>query len=1326
MKNILLIGVGGTGSKTVDILFQKIQELNKNENQINAVVFDTDAGDIKKIEWATAIPMADNASVGTICDRIGSNYIREWFPHDDMAIRSQEMFRGASQWRKKSYLAFLNTMNKPKYRSAFINVLEKMTLDPNAPCEVYVITSVAGGTGSGSFIPIALFAKRYLRRNLGKSPVINALIALPDIYADGQTPENTTKIYANAYAIFRELNAINLVSRGYNKGDQLNKKAPVRMTIGHRDEPSVGLLFDAQDKSFWTPDAAPFNQVFVLDKIPNVTSVTAHNIVLANSLYSLICTEIGDRFDSEISNHELVRSQNNGSSAIYAGISTSEIRFPKDTILDYVAHKKTIMSCEGEMLSLHKAVEARIKEKERQEKEMGRAYVPKDTDYAETIQNELINDAENNDSQINDIVDRGTCVYDKQGKKEKGTNTAIKFFEFMDNGIGERIPDEESAKSAIEDAISGVKNNKKATPNSVQDTALEVNELIRSYFISCVDTIKRTKSSLGNAIIAFDNNVEVDKKNKYSLINGILKDKDGNFLHPVAAMAQLSRLKLKIAEEILPEDEEYKRVLKGREVTEIPDTFYARAKFAAPKGEKINVKKSVYNKLNNRFTELLKGDNAYVKVPAKKTDCKADAYILGLDAIATIDQIKENSINELKTLVFGIVNKAIDTLMAKYRSFFIRFEKEKENLLELAKDVRRKDATTQDSVINVYSSAEEKDNILDKVLNSAGPVSATDIVETDNIVGKGVFAAAFNAACAEINQSQNFNDKDAGAINGLFKAMIDAYKKSIKNSEIFNEIYNANVVEAIKMECGDNKDKAKGKIKAYFATANEAARPSIKIDMRDNIGDIVKPANVTVFMLSTNTGRFIKKNSEYFELKVPTDQNKESKVIEACAEQFIRTYSGDETARVAVVDNIPDNVIYCTGEVMDVSALRIAKFNELGDDNIYFSYYNQAIRNIKRYETEMWNPHLGNNMHLRGYLPYMNERMEKIYDDKMVKALFYGLWKENIKFDKRSTAGKSNAKMFYLIDGEGRKNAIRTIDGNEINLENAAQLVKWFRNQDEFIQEWSDKFDDEITRIKNSLPNITSDTQYDELERKITGCDFMELLNNTLFKVEGYVDEFAPKCKIVEPTKSKKGPSIIELAFLVKNSEESIRDCDDAERIITVAYDIFLDICKFRANPDISLERFMRIYDWELRKVFEGILNTKMVMKEEKYCKEYVEQIAAWFNNVKIFQALSEAKPFNANHELNITDKFDYQTSANIMKAINKAAVLKAKDKAEEAAKNAQEVLVAKEYAVASTEGFETVNEEVVSDSTDPAPVETPVVAEKRGRGRPAGTTKQN
>ena len=175
--------------------------------------------------------------------------------------------------------------------------------------------------------------------------MIYAMIALPDIFAGQQTKDNKIKVYANAYAILRELNAINLVARDYNSGRTARKQSPIKFKIGHENEPNVGLLFDASNKQFWTPEAAPFNQIFLLDRIPGVKSIKAHNIVLANSLYTLLCTEIGNKFDSEVSNHELLRSQNNGSNAIYAGISTSQINFPIESILDYLAHEDTVFSC---------------------------------------------------------------------------------------------------------------------------------------------------------------------------------------------------------------------------------------------------------------------------------------------------------------------------------------------------------------------------------------------------------------------------------------------------------------------------------------------------------------------------------------------------------------------------------------------------------------------------------------------------------------------------------------------------------------------------------------------------------------------------------------------------------------------------------------------------------------------------------------------------------------------------------------------------------------------------------------------------------------------
>ena len=1252
MKNILLIGVGGTGSKTVDTLFQKIKELNpQTENNISAIVFDTDVGDIRKIESATPIPMADNASVGTICDRIGTEYIKEWFPCDDKAIRSQEMFRGASQWRKKSYLAFLNLMSKPKYRTTFINTLEKMTLDPSAPCEVYVISSVAGGTGSGSFIPIALFAKRYLRKNLGKSPIINAMIALPDIYAESQTPENNTKIYANAYAIFRELNAINLVSRGYNKGDQLNKKSPVKLKIGNAEEPNVGILFDSMDKSYWTPDAAPFTQVFVLDKIPGVTSITAHNIVLANSLYSLICTDIGDKFDSEISNHELLHSQNNGSGAIYAGISTSEMRFPKETVLDYIAHKKTVTACEGEWLTLHNAVEEKIKQNELQANEMGRAYIMNDTDYAKIVLEELENDVENNDSKINDIVDRGTSVLDDEGVKDTTTNTAEQYFEKLDKSLARRIPSTNQVEETVITLLNEV-SGKNATLDKLPESAIEVRGHILEYFTECVNQIKRMKISINDSIISLDKRKDYITNSDLSLVKGILMDK-GNFIHPVSAMAQLCRLKIKVAGAIKKENEEFARLIKSREISDIPDTFLkVDSKIVPNKGEKkVNLKRSSYlnfaDEKDERFIKITIDSEAYTST--KRSDLDADCFALKTDALTIISNVKSEAIKQLKFMVYTKLSKTLDILIAKYRAFFVRFDKERISLEESTKDVLRRDNGIIDSVINIYSSPAEKEQILNDVLQATGPATPAEIMKTDDIVGQGVFESVYLASCAELTQGQDYNDKDVSAIHSIFDSLIDSYKETIRVSDGYAEIDNYNIVEAIKASCGDNQAKMIEKLRHYFSTACEMAKPSIVIDNREELNDVVAPSYVTVFMMSENTARYIKRNAEIFEITLPNDQSKEGKIIEACAEQFIRLYSGDDTARVAVVPSKQDNILYCTGEIMDISPLRVAKFNELGEDNIYFTNYQKAIYNCKRYETEMWNPHLGNNFHLRGFLPYMNEKMEKIEDTKMVKALFYGLKEGRIITEE--IFGRKNKYYFKVVDKDGRRNALRTPEGLYINLDNVAQLIKWFRNQADLIEDWSVKFDEWLFGVKNKLPNIPDDSQYSKLESAITSCAYMALLNISLFEDKAY-GEKASKYEA-----RKVGPSIIDLAYLVKTSEESNRDCDDAERIISVAYDIFLDICKFRANPDLEVDRFIKIYKHELGITFEKLLLNKMIFENIKNWEGYIGQFSAWFDSADVFQDISDDMPINADGTLNIGNKFNYETlltaEANKIRKIN-------------------------------------------------------------------------
>ncbi len=1188
MKNILLIGVGGTGSNAVDILYSKIKEMgNLTNNQVTAIVFDTDVGSVEKIKDAVPVSMADLASVGTICDRVGREYIREWFPCDDKAVRAQEMSRGASQWRKKSYLAFLNLMNKPQARSAFIGALEDMSKDPSATCEVYVIASIAGGTGSGSFIPIALYARRYLRKQLGKNPIVNAMVALPDIYASAQTEDNRIKIYANAYAILRELNAIYLVARNFNEGNRAAlKSAPVKFRIGDPNEPNVGVLFDADDRQFWTPEAAPFTQIFVLDRIPGVKSIAAHDIVLANSLYTLICTDIGVEFDSEASNHEILRSQNNGSNAIYASVSTSQMNFPVETVLDYLAHHKALQACEGEWLILHREVEKKMQEKQQEMQDVGRKYIAKEGEYAGMILTALQNDKEIGNGIVSELVERGTCAYNEEGKPD-GT-TAESYFDALSEDIEARIvPIPKEVYTLGEDSFSEAK-----TKEDLITSCADLIQGFQEYYGIYVDTINRTAKSIAEAVITFDKDKNVYANNKLSLIDGILK-KDGKFIHPVSAMVQLCRLrdllgKAKDESEAEGEWTELKRrgvignppevrfMIDPTKIEKVPYKASKSVYATGDKGDKSDTS-SQQEYVQNRFYNLVYDEGQDYQDSRKRTNIKADAAFIQADAKFVAAKLQNSAVNQLKRIVFGRVVKAVDLLIEKYKTFFSRFEKEKEDLAEAEKIVLRKDCGLIDSVLNIYSSEKDKERILEKVFKNVGPENENDLKTTDDLVGKSVFANIYSAAVASMSDME-MDDKDIADYRSLFSSMVEAYRKFIRKSDAFKEIASYNIVEAMVASCeGSGKDL--GTVFAdYFSKVQSLATPPLKVDCTSDRGDLVVPSQVIVYMMSKETGKYIKKHADEFNIMLPQGQSNEDKLIAACATSFICKYSGYDSARVAIVKDMPDSVLYCTGEIMDITPLRIPKFDELSseNDNLYYRNYVQAIRNFKKYDTDMWNPHIGNNLFQRGYLPYMNAKKEELEDVKMVKALVYGLAEGKIAFEDE----KTHSRKGFRYEHNGLHRVIRGDDGNPITMENVVQLVNWLRKQDDIVDSWSTNFDLGIEAQKKELPPISTTAQVATFEGQLTSQPFMKYFHEKLFRDDKKINR-----------------RLLEFAYMLKTNEEATRDCDYADRILLTMYEVFLDLIKYRipSDPATARDMFDRIYEQQLDNVFASLADCDTV-----------------------------------------------------------------------------------------------------------------------------------
>ena len=270
MKSVLILGVGGTGSRAVNLLQKKISRAGQTEDvKIVSVVFDTNAADEKNIDAASVISLSENATVGMVRNRLGAQ-CNEWFPRD-RKYDENNLSIGAGQWRKQSYLAFLNAMNDSIRRNDLDSALQKLVDQTQATfsIDIYTVASLAGGTGAGAFIPLTLYVKKRLRQMFPNATVrARAMLACPDIYEAKQNGDrmNITSIYANAYAILRELNGINQVVYGLNgeeydsgKGESARRgRTPVNFRLGSEDSP-VGVLFDSKDKNITLPRRLPLS-----------------------------------------------------------------------------------------------------------------------------------------------------------------------------------------------------------------------------------------------------------------------------------------------------------------------------------------------------------------------------------------------------------------------------------------------------------------------------------------------------------------------------------------------------------------------------------------------------------------------------------------------------------------------------------------------------------------------------------------------------------------------------------------------------------------------------------------------------------------------------------------------------------------------------------------------------------------------------------------------------------------------------------------------------------------------------------------------------------
>lgn len=345
----IIIGLGGIGS---DICCRVSKQV-KNEEQrrrIRFVCIDTDINDLnqRKAEDPRII------TIQTSAPYMVSNYLEtntnakdKWFPVHNI-LMGKTPTEGAGQVRAISRLAFEEAVRQGRMGALEKAIEELYFLDGAAAPQavrVIIVSTLAGGTGSGIVLPLALYVRHFLETRFRKSAsVVRGFFLLPEIMFGNKSPEECGSLCCNAYASLRELDAF------MRKGDGALDGPKYKDLALELPDPSTG--------NYVSYAVSPFNFCFLYDKRNTddlqLKSFDDYKEHAANTIYTQAISGISNRSNSNEDNAIKPLIKSNGRNR-FCGAGSSLLKYPRDSVLQYIAGKWCIQTMDEEWLKIDNA-----------------------------------------------------------------------------------------------------------------------------------------------------------------------------------------------------------------------------------------------------------------------------------------------------------------------------------------------------------------------------------------------------------------------------------------------------------------------------------------------------------------------------------------------------------------------------------------------------------------------------------------------------------------------------------------------------------------------------------------------------------------------------------------------------------------------------------------------------------------------------------------------------------------------------------------------------------------------------------------------------------
>lgn len=358
-KPTLLIGVGGTGCEIAEKVYSRaLASAAGRAGRIAVLGFDTDANDMRRLGVLERRRQVRFSTADTVHQLVKKNPEIEagWFgpmARLPQEIKNMTLLDGAGQIRLLTRLGLYHALKSGTARRQIEETISSLGVLNSrdrfdGSVNVMFVGSLAGATGSGSFLQLALLVAAICK---GQTNVeLSALFLLPDAFVKGAAlPSGQIEnVLANGYAALKELNAITGMASGRS---------------GHR-----GLDFEIAPNLFVEPGSIPFRSVAFIDfeniKGGNLgSSLAAYKDMAANAAYLLIFTPIGQKAASTAVNdaRSKMAAAAAGTYNLYAGIGVSAVDYPAHEMADYLAAKLAIEMLAGDWLRLDRQYYARVR-----------------------------------------------------------------------------------------------------------------------------------------------------------------------------------------------------------------------------------------------------------------------------------------------------------------------------------------------------------------------------------------------------------------------------------------------------------------------------------------------------------------------------------------------------------------------------------------------------------------------------------------------------------------------------------------------------------------------------------------------------------------------------------------------------------------------------------------------------------------------------------------------------------------------------------------------------------------------------------------------------